>query len=329
MQKRQLGSAGPMISVVGLGAWEAGGEEWGPNPSEERVIDALRSGLDAGIDWVDTAEVYGNGTSEELVGRAVAGRDDVLIATKVGPAPWGTGFRPDEIAQAGRASLKRLGVDRIDLYQLHWPDDSGIPVEETWGAMAGLVDEGLVGFIGVSNFDRPLIERCLTVRHVDSLQPQLSMLSLEERELVRWCGEQGIGVVAYGPLAFGLLTGAITTETTFDRADWRSGRREDDDLYDGLFAPGQIERSVAVAEGLGAIAERLGVTTAQLAIAWVFHQPGVTAAIVGTRDPDHAKTAAAGGVVELDPDTLDELERILPLGPTFDRASSATSDPSG
>jgi aryl-alcohol dehydrogenase-like predicted oxidoreductase len=326
---RRLGAHGPEISVVGFGAWEAGGEEWGPNTSEQQVIDAVRSALDAGINWVDTAEVYGSGTSEELVGRAVAGRDDVLIATKVGPAPWGTGFRPEQIAEACRGSMERLGVDRIDVYQLHWPDDSGVPIEETWGAMAQLVDDGLVRAIGVSNFDQPLIERCLSVRHVDSLQQNFSMVYLDDRDLIRWCGEQGIGVVAYGPLGFGLLTGAISAETRFDPADWRSGRREDDDLYDRLFAPGRIERSVAVAERVGEIADRLGVTTAQLAVAWVFHQPGVTAAIVGTRNPAHAKMAAAAGDNQLDETTLDELERILPLGPAFAEASPAAADADG
>jgi len=190
METKRLGSSGPEMSVVGFGAWEAGkGAEWGEAPPDEQIIGAIRTVLETGINWIDTAEVYGDGTSEDLVGRAVAGRrDEVLIATKVAPATAGTGFRPDQVPEACRKSLKRLGTDRIDLYQLHWPDDTGVPIEETWGAMAQLVQEGLVGAVGVSNFDRELIERCQAIRHVDSLQQEFSMLALGHRELIRWCG---------------------------------------------------------------------------------------------------------------------------------------------
>jgi aryl-alcohol dehydrogenase-like predicted oxidoreductase len=225
VRQHPLGSRGPEISVIGFGAWEAGGGVWGPNESEQRVIDAIRAGLDAGINWIDTAEVYGDGLSERIVGRAIDGRrDGVLIATKVAPRPDGTGFRPEQVRRACRRSLERLGISHLDLYQLHWTDD-GVPVEDTWAAMAGLVDEGLVRHIGLSNFDRDLIERCEAIRWVDSLQPHFSMLFLEHRDLIRWCGERGIGVVCYGPLAFGLLTGAITEDTAFDPSDWRSGKQ--------------------------------------------------------------------------------------------------------
>jgi aryl-alcohol dehydrogenase-like predicted oxidoreductase len=317
MKMHRLGSQGPEISVIGFGAWEAGGDMWGPNPEEEDVIAAMRTGFDAGITWIDTAEVYGRGTSEELVGRATADRrDEIFIATKVAPKPSGTGFRPEEVRDACQASLKRLGTDWIDLYQLHWPDGTGVPVEETWAGMAALVEEGLVRFIGMSNYGREAVERCLAVRHVDTLQPNFSMLHLENRELVRWCGDRGIGVVAYGPLAFGLLTGAITTETTFHPRDWRSGNGESG-LYDQLFAPGKIERSLAVVDGLRPIAERLGVTLAQLALAWVWHQPGVTSAIAGSRNAQHVKDNAGAGDVELDGATLAEIEELVPLGPDF------------
>src|SRR5206468_7565895 len=141
MRTAQLGSAGPAISVVGFGTWEAGGTDWGPNESDEAVIAAIRTGIDAGITWIDTAEVYGKGVSEELVGRAIAGRrNDVFVATKVGPADEGSGFKPNEVRAACQASLGRLSIDRIDLYQLHWPDPFGTPLEETWGAMCELQD---------------------------------------------------------------------------------------------------------------------------------------------------------------------------------------------
>ncbi|MEW6060171.1 MAG: aldo/keto reductase [Actinomycetota bacterium] len=318
MRTARLGHAGPDLSVVGFGAWEAGmGREWGVAPPEDQIVQAIRTVLDTGINWIDTAEVYGDGRSEELVGRAIAGRrDEVLIATKVAPEPDGTGFRPDQIGKACRKSLQRLQTDRIDVYQLHWPDEAGVPVEDTWGAMAALVDEGLVRFAGVSNFDRGMIERCEEVRRVDSLQQELSMLHLDDRELIRWCGEAGVGVLSYGPLAYGLLSGAIGSGTTFAPGDFR-GTPDYWHPYDEMFKPGRIERSLAVAGAMRPIADRLGVTLAQLALAWNFHQPGVTAAIAGSRNPEHVRSNAAAGEVELDEATLTELEELLPLGPAF------------
>ena len=310
MKTKPLGSEGPELSVVGYGAWEAGGDTWGPNESEEAVIEAIHAGLDSGINWIDTAEVYGHGTSERIVGRALEGRREaVIVATKVAPRPEGTGFRADQVRSACEGSLGRLGIDHIDLYQLHWQDD-GVPAEETWGAMAELVDAGKVRWIGVSNFDQALIERCEAIRHVDSLQPHFSMLRPEHRDLIAWCGEKGIGVVAYSPLGLGLLTGAITKETKFDPDDWRSGAPR-------LFAPGKIERSLAVVDAMRPVAERLEVSIAQLALAWVVHQPGVTSAIAGSRNPKHVRDNAGAGDVELDQKTLDELEEVLPLGPAF------------
>ena len=308
MRVRKLGAQGPEISVIGYGAWEAGGTQWGPNESEDAVVGAIRAGLDAGIDWIDTAEVYGDGVSERLVGRAVAGRRDRLtIASKVGPAPEGTGFRPEEVRKACDASLGRLGTDPIDLYQLHWPDETGVPIEDTWGAMTELQDVGKVRFIGVSNFDRDLIERCLVIRHVDSLQPELSMLDRGNAELVRWCGEQGIGVVSYGPLAYGLLTGAIGPETTFAPGDWRGETQQE-----GPFA--DLEGSLSIVDRLRPVADRLGCTLGQLALSWNVHQPGVTAAIAGTRNADHARANAAAGDVQLDAATVSELDGILGAG---------------
>ena len=309
MRKKGLGSRGPEVSVIGFGAWEAGGgTEWGEAPPEEQVLEAIRTVFETGIDWIDTAEVYGRGRSEELVGRAIAGRrDETLIFTKVAPQPDGSGFRAAQVRSACEASLKRLGTDHIDLYQLHWPDERGVPVEETWDAMAALVDEGLVRSVGVSNFDRPMIERCEAIRHVDSLQQEFSMLRLEDRDLIGWCGEQGTGVLSYGPLAYGLLTGAITSETRFDEGDFRGGEEEGG----SLFARGNRERNLAHVEALRPIAQGLGITLAQLALAWNVAQPGVTAAIAGSRNPDHVRSNAAAGDIVLDESTLVELDAVL------------------
>jgi methylglyoxal reductase len=313
MRKRRLGSRGPEISAVGLGAWEAGGGEYGAGPGEEQVVEAFRAGFDAGIDWVDTAEVYGPHTSEELVGRAVAGRDDVMVFTKVGPRPLGHGYEPDAIRAAAEASLERIGRDVIDLYQLHQPVP-GMDVAAAWEAMAALAEEGLVRFIGVSNFDREQLETCQRIRPIDSLQPQLSMLYRREHELIEWCVSNGVGVIAYGALAFGLLTGHVTADTTFGDDDWRSGNTDVPPvrrLYEALFAPGAFERSVAKAEAIDPVADRLGVTRAQLAIAWVISQPGVTGAICGTTDARLARENATAGSIELTTETRGEIGSLI------------------
>jgi aryl-alcohol dehydrogenase-like predicted oxidoreductase len=318
MRTARLGSRGPELSVVGFGAWEVGGSDFlGPAPAQDQMVEAVRAALDAGIDWIDTAEVYARGTSEEVVALAIRGRrDDVLIATKVAPAPEGSGFRPAEVRRACTESLRRLRTGHIDLYQLHWPDEDGIALEDTWGAMGALVDEGLIRWIGLSNFDREQIERCEAVRHVDSLQQEFSMLVLRDRELIRWCGDMGIGVLAYGPLGYGLLSGAITAETRFHPKDFRSGHDEWD-YWQALFAPGRFERSLAVVDGMRPIAARLGVTRGQLALAWTVRQPGVTSAIAGSRNPEHVRFNSAAGEVELDEPTMAELEALLSLGPGF------------
>ena len=312
MRTHRLGSQGPQLSVIGYGAWEAGGTAWGPNASEEAVIGAMQAALDAGITWIDTAEVYGDGVSESLVGRAIAGhREAVVVASKVAPRPEGTGFRPEQIRSACDASLARLGVEAIDIYQLHWPDDD-VPIEESWGAMAELVDAGKVRWIGVSNFDRARIERCQAIRHVDSLQQEFSMLRRDEADLIAWCGEHGIGVLSYGPLAFGLLTGTITLETTYVDGDWRGEDSEPDDPDEvDLFDPDVLPNVLDVVDRLRPIARRLGATLPQLALAWNVNQPGVTSAIAGSRNADHVRSNAAAGHLALDGATIAEVAAVL------------------
>jgi aryl-alcohol dehydrogenase-like predicted oxidoreductase len=310
MKTKKLGSQGPDISVIGFGAWEAGGMGWGPNPPDEQTIRAIHTAIDEGMTWIDTAEVYGGGRSERLVGEAIKDRE-IMVFTKLAPKPAGSGFDPAGVRAGAEGSLRRLDVDVIDLYQLHWADDA-TPIEETWTAMAALVDDGLVRHIGVSNFDSNQIAACEAIRHVDSVQPNFSMLYRHAREeLLPFCESNGTGVIAYGPLGFGLLSGAFTTDTKFGDDDWRGGGHGMR-MYDVMFAPGKYERNLDFVEALRPIADRLGITVAQLALAWVWHQRGVTGAIAGSRSPDHVRENATAGSVQLEQKDLDEIEALLP-----------------
>jgi aryl-alcohol dehydrogenase-like predicted oxidoreductase len=310
MRTAKLGSQGPEISVVGFGAWEAGGQAWGPNPPDDQTIAAVHAGIDAGMNWVDTAEVYGGGRSEELVGEALSGYEEVLVFTKLAPKGAGSGFGRNQVRSGAEASLKRLGRDVIDLYQLHWPDRK-VPIEETWEAMAALVEDGLVNHIGLSNFERDAIERCEKIRHVDSLQPQFSMLHQEGRsDLFPFCRSNGTGIICYGPLAFGLLTGAITKETKFSDDDWRGGKTPMG-YYAEFYAPGKFEENLSKVDSLRPIADRLDISLARLALAWVTHQEGVSGAIAGSRSPKHVAENAAAGDVVLEDKDLKEIDSLL------------------
>lgn len=310
MELRRLGSGGPAISVIGYGGWEAGGVAWGQSVPDQRVLDAMWAGFDVGVNWVDSAEIYGNGRSEELIGRAIANHPEVMVFTKVASTPRGTGYQPDSIRRAAETSLRRLRRDVIDLYQLHWPDERDAPLEDAWGAMADLVDAGLVRWIGLSNFTTESIKRCERIRHVDSLQCHLSMLWQERLPLLDVCARNGTGVVAYGPLAFGLLTGAITRETSFRDEDWRSGKHGLR-AYDQLFADGRLEANLDVVEALKPIARRRDVSLAQLALAWVLHHDGVSGAIAGSRSSQHVREDAAAASVNLGAGDLAEIGAIL------------------
>ncbi len=273
MKTRRLGADGPEISVVGYGAWEAGGADWGPNASDDVVVESMQVVFDVGINWIDTAEVYGQGHSEELVARAIAGRrDEVLIFTKVAPDDEGSGIRPEEIRTAIRGSLARLQTDHVDLYQVHWRDDR-VPVEDTWGAMAEEDDRA---------------------------------------DLLSWLAEQGIGYLAYGPLGFGLLTDAIGPDTMFHPDDWRGQQRAGSKKEGiGPFSPENFERNLERVEPLRSIAEPLGIPVSTLALAWVVHQEGVTAAIAGSRNAAHVASNAGAADVTLDAPTLEEIDSIF------------------
>jgi aryl-alcohol dehydrogenase-like predicted oxidoreductase len=319
VRKRSLGSEGPEITRVGFGAWAAGGPwqfGWGSQDDDASVA-AIRRAVEGGVSWVDTAAVYGLGHSEEVVARALepyeAG-EDVLVFTKCGRNWYASGgenieydLRPDSIRFECEQSLKRLGLERIDLYQFHWPDPvTGTQVEDSWGVMVELIEAGKVRWGGVSNFDVELLERCDAVRHVDSLQPPLSLLKRgAAREVIPWCAEHGTGVIVYSPMASGLLTGKFDRARLddLDRDDWR--RRAE------AFQEPQFSRTLSLVERLEPIAERLGTNLPSLAVAWTLSVEGVTGAIVGGRDPDQVDAWLGAADLDLGEDDIAEIELAL------------------
>ncbi|MFJ4622895.1 aldo/keto reductase [Streptomyces sp. NPDC088812] len=297
------------LSPLGYGSWEAGGgTTWGPNTSHEEVVAAVHRSVALGMNWVDTAEVYGGGGgAERVVGEALRDLPQVGICTKVAPEPDDERYTEHGLRQALELSLERLGRDRVDLYLLHWPAQR-LPLEVTWKAMARLRDEGLVRAIGLSNYPVEDVARCADLAAVDYVQIQASLLHREELDAHGpLCAERNIGLLAYGPLAYGLLTGAVDEETVFD--DWRGGEVMAHDFFCAenhprFFAPRARRRHLSVVRALGPLAEQAGCTIAQLALAWLLRQPGVVAAAVGTRNPRHAETNAAAARLRLDDRTL-------------------------
>ena len=311
MQYRRLGAEGPIISVVGYGGSPAGGDVFGANESDDVVVEAVRAALDAGINWIDTAESYGAGRSEQLVRSALAGHGDVLVFTKVSPVSWGgTGVRPNDVRTALEGSLRRLDAEHIDVYQLHAPDPS-VPVEETWGAMAALVEGGLTRWIGLSNVDADAVTRCQRVHPVVAVQNELSLTAPgDTTTLLPWLAERGIGYLAYGPMAYGVLTGSMPRDCNFARGDWR-GDSTGGSLWQRLFGPGRLNTWLDRVDRLRPIAERLDVPVSSIALAWVVGQLGVTAAIAGSRAPKHVRANAAAGDLELAPSVLAEIGSIF------------------
>jgi aryl-alcohol dehydrogenase-like predicted oxidoreductase len=313
MQFRNLGSHGPEISAVGVGAWAIGGPGpfgWGPQDDDESIA-ALHRAFDSGINWVDTAAVYGLGHSEEIVGQVVRERGEgVLVFTKCGRNWYGgrerspvNDLRPASIRFEMEQSLKRMARDHVDLYQIHWPDDStGTPIEDSWRTMAELADEGKARWIGVSNFTVDLLERCERIRHVDSLQPPISLINRSAlRELLPWCQVHDTGVLAYSPLQSGLLSGSFDAERAMALPDddWRKQSPD--------FRQPKLDANLALAERLRPIAKRHGVEVAAVAVAWVLEQPGVTAAIVGARRPSQLEAWLPAGSLRLDARDLEEI----------------------
>jgi aryl-alcohol dehydrogenase-like predicted oxidoreductase len=293
---------------MGGGGWLFG---WGAQ-DDAASVDAIRAGLDAGINWIDTAAIYGHGHAEEIVGRAVKGRrDEVIIATKCGRV-WegdsrviGKSLRRESVLAEVDRSLQRLGIDVIDLYQIHWPEPDE-QVEEGWTAVRDLVAAGKVRFGGVCNFNVSQLERAQAIHPVTSLQPPYSMLRREiEAEIVPWCAAHDAGILAYSPMQAGLLTGAFTAARAASLAadDWRA--------RSPMFQEPQLSVNLRLVDRLRPIAARLGLTVSQLVLAWTLRLPTITSAIAGARSADQIQETVRGGDVRLDAGVVAEIEALL------------------
>jgi aryl-alcohol dehydrogenase-like predicted oxidoreductase len=335
---RPLGSSGLQITPVGFGAWAIGGGgwafSWGPQDDSESVA-AMRHALELGINWIDTAAVYGLGHSEEVVGRLlreVPASERPLVFTKCGLTwdadnPMQTAKRilkPETIRRECEASLQRLGVERIDLYQFHWPDETGTPVEDSWSAMVKLVEEGKVRAAGVSNFSVELLEKCKAIRHVDSLQPPFSMINRNAGDkLLSWCKNQKTVVILYSPMQAGILTDGFSSERVAKMAsdDWRRRGTE--------FQEPKLSRNLALRDALRPIAERHGASVSTVAVAWTLAWPGLTGAIVGARTPSQVDGWIQAATLQLTKEDLTEIAAAIAKteagsGPTQPAKSAAS-----
>ena len=313
---RPLGSSGLDITPVGFGAWAVGGGGWrfGWGPQDDTAsLAAMHRALELGVNWIDTAAVYGLGHSEEVVGRLLRElprNDRPLVFTKAGMV-WDERNRmkeprrvlkPESIRTEVEASLRRLGVERIDLYQFHWPDDSGTPVEDSWETMSRLIEEGTIRAAGVSNFDVGLLGRCEAIRHVDSLQPPFSLIRREAGgHEIPWCAEHRTGVICYSPMQSGILTESFSASRVAALAadDWRRGSAE--------FQYPKLGRNLALRDALAPIAQRHGTSVSAVAIAWVLAWPGVTGAIVGARSAGQVDGWVGAATLELSAADLDSI----------------------
>jgi aryl-alcohol dehydrogenase-like predicted oxidoreductase len=319
LPRARLGSSGFSITRIGLGAWAIGGGgyqgSWGPADDAESIRTIRHAVVDCDINWIDTAAAYGLGHSERVVGRAVAGLPEgqrPLMFTKCGLV-WSEGetrftnsLAPASIRRECEASLRRLGAEAIDLYFMHWPTWDATPVEESWAAMAALVDEGKVRAIGLSNFGVDDLDRCQAIRRVDAVQPELNMIDRTAAgDRIPWAERHGAGVVVYSPMASGLLTGGFSRERLDALAedDWRRGHAN--------FQEPSFSRNLQLVERLRVLAERLGRTLPELAVAWTLAWPGVTAAIVGARRPRDLDGWVGAAGVQLDDADLDEIAAAI------------------
>jgi aryl-alcohol dehydrogenase-like predicted oxidoreductase len=316
VQYRKLGRTGPELSVIGLGTWAIGGGDWKfgwGDQNESDAIAAIRRSTELGINWIDTAAVYGEGRSEELVAKAlsqVPPNDRPLIATKCGRVPTGDGdigkcLKRDSIIRECENSLQRLQVDCIDLYQMHWPEPDE-DIEEGWHTLLHLQKEGKVRHIGVSNHNAQQLARLQSIAPVVSLQPPYSMIARDlEAQILPWCGKHGVGIICYSPMGKGLLTGTFTPQ----RAEALSAK--DHRSRDARFQSPQLEINLSFVKRLSQIASDLGWSVPALAIAWVLRHAEVTAAIVGARSAAQIEGTARAGDRCLSESTASDIETAI------------------
>lgn len=308
MRTITLGRSGLNVSRIAFGTWQIGGE-WGSFDTDA-AVQAIQLAREQGVNFFDTAQAYGFGKAESILGKALENdlkrrRDEVVLATKGGVNPGEA--RPRDASRANlrdgvEQSLRALGVDHIDLYQVHWPDPE-TPAEETAGALQELVDEGKIRHTGVSNYDTAQLTAFDRTRAAETLQPPYHLFRRGiEVDPLPYAREHDIGVLAYSPLGSGLLTGALTPESTFDSDDWRA--------QSSAFQGANLRTNLAVVDRLAEFARSKNVTVSQLAIAWVLAQPGVHVAIAGARKPAHIEASLAAADLELSQDDLNEIDRI-------------------
>jgi aryl-alcohol dehydrogenase-like predicted oxidoreductase len=312
---RRLGLDGPGVGAVGLGcmgmSWAYGADE----RNDDQSVQVIRRALDLGVTLIDTADVYGPLVNEELVGRALEGRrDEAFLATKVGLVATGPGEitrdgRPEHVREGIDASLHRLRTDRVDLYQLHRVDEA-VPVEETWGAMADLVTEGKVRFLGMSEVGVAELERARAIHPVTTVQSELSLWTRDALgEVLPWCRAHGVGFLPFAPLGRGFLTGTVTT-ADFDSTDFRARNPR--------FTREAMAANAAIVDRVRAVADRVGATPAQVAIAWVLAQDDNVVPIPGTKKLRYLEQNAAAAFVSLGPDDLAELDALpAAVGPRY------------
>jgi aryl-alcohol dehydrogenase-like predicted oxidoreductase len=322
MTKRQLGKSDLLITPIGIGAWAMGGGNWqfgwGPQHDQDSIA-AIHQGLARGVNWIDTAAVYGLGRSETVVGRAIrdlGGRPYVFTKCSLVWDQDGKishSLQASSIRREAEASLKRLGLDAIDLYQIHWPVGADVPeaappgsIEEAMGALLDLQTTGKIRHIGVSNFDVEQMKRARAIAPITSLQPPYSLLAREvESATFPFVRQNHIGVLVYSPMASGLLSGAMTRERIAGLADddWRK--------HGPNFQEPLLSRNLRLVEILRRIGKRRNATPGEIAIAWTLRNPAVTAAIVGIRTADQVTGVAGAADVHLSPDELAEIESTV------------------